>query len=179
MLSDHLTEGEVFMLSKCCRNLLIPGTLSLSVFASGMNPLVMTTAQAGTATNVVTTAQLAFGQMTVESGGVTRAITTPGFQVVSVSAVVAPSRPAPAPPDGGLGDKLSGLEGPGGDSTGGAPEAPTNEDVAETQISRMGSNIQPQSIVVAPKFNDAPPPPGGVVQVGKKLTLIGKKTVIA
>ncbi len=138
-------------------------------------------AQTGTATNVVTTAQLAFGQKTVESGGVTRAITTPGFQVVSVSAVVAPSRPAPAPPDGGLGDKLSGLEGPGGDSTGGAPEAPTNEDVAETQISRMGSNIQPQSIVVAPKFSDAPPPPppGGVVKVGKKLLLIGRNTIIA
>ena len=41
-----MTEGEVFMLSKCCRNLLIPGTLSLNVFASGMDPLVMTTAQA-------------------------------------------------------------------------------------------------------------------------------------
>jgi hypothetical protein len=81
----------------------------------------------------------------------------------------------------GLGDKLSGLEGPGGDSTGGAPEAPTNEDVAETQISRMGSNIQPQSIVVAPKFSDAPPPPppGGVVKVGKKLLLIGRNTIIA
>lgn len=138
-------------------------------------------AQARPAANVVTTAQLAFGQMTMKSGGVTRAITTPGFQVVAASPTAPPSRPAPAPPEGGPGDSLSGLEGPGGNNTGGAPEAPTNEDVADTQIFGMGSNIQPQSTVVAPKFNDVPPPPppGGVVQVGKKLTLIGKKTVIA
>ncbi|MFP6699544.1 MAG: hypothetical protein VCF08_22050 [Alphaproteobacteria bacterium] len=138
-------------------------------------------AQARPAANVVTTAQLAFGQMTMKSGGVTRAITTPGFQVVAASPTAPPSRPAPAPPEDGPGDSLSGLEGPGGNNTGGAPEAPTNEDVADTQIFGMGSNIQPQSTVVAPKFNDVPPPPppGGVVQVGKKLTLIGKKTVIA
>ncbi len=34
------------MLSKCCSYLFIPGVLSLGVFAIGVSPLVMTTAQA-------------------------------------------------------------------------------------------------------------------------------------
>ena len=66
---------------------------------------------------MVTTAQLAFGQMTVKSGSVTRAITTPGFQVVAAILTAPPSRPAQARPEGGPGDSLSGLEGPGGDNT--------------------------------------------------------------
>jgi len=45
-LSVHLTEGEVFLLSKCCSNLFIRGVLSLGVFVIGVSPLVMTTAQA-------------------------------------------------------------------------------------------------------------------------------------
>ena len=105
---------------------------------------------------VVTTAQLAFGRMTVQSGGVTRTINIPGFEVVAENPQQAPSRPARAEAKA---EGLAGLEGAGGDSRGGAPEAPTNEDVADTQISDLGSKLQPQIIVSAPLAGVAPPPP--------------------
>jgi hypothetical protein len=95
---------------------------------------------------VVTTAQLAFGQMTVQSGGVTRAVNIPGFQVVSANVGQAPSQPTRAK---GPSTNLAGLEGAGGANIAGAPEAPSNEDVANTQISDMGSNIKPENIVSA------------------------------
>jgi hypothetical protein len=117
---------------------------------------VLRLAQAAPPARVVTTAQLAFGKMTVKSGGVTRAINIPGFQVVAANPQQAPSQPARAE---GKADGLSGLEGAGGNSTGGAVEAPTNEDVADTQISNLGSNLQPQTIVSAPPAGVAPPPP--------------------
>ncbi len=115
--------------------------------SSGSLRLAQANPAGSPAPRVVTTAQLAFGQMTVRSGGVTRAINIPGFQVISADLQQAPSQPARAenPNEG-----LAGLEGAGGDSTGGAAEAPTNEDVADTQISALGSDVQPQSIVSAP-----------------------------
>ena len=106
---------------------------------------VLRLAQSQPAAKVVVAAQLAFGEMTVQSGGVVRTVGIPGFQVTATSSQQAPSQPTR--PVGPV-ESLSGLEGPGGgDSTGGAPEAPTNEDVARTQIATMGSTIQPQAIV--------------------------------
>ena len=67
--------------------------------------------------------------MTVRSGGVTRVIDIPGFQVIASDLRQAPSQPARAENPN---EDLAGLEGAGGDSTGGAAEAPTNEDVADT-----------------------------------------------
>lgn len=103
-------------------------------------------AQANSGGRVVTTAQLAFGQLTVQSGGVTRTVNVPGFQVVAASVGKAPSQPARAKTSS---VSFAGLEGTGGTNTSGAPEAPTNEDVAKTQISSIGSNIQPANIVSA------------------------------
>ncbi len=107
----------------------------------------------------VTTAQLAFGQMTVQSGGVTRAVNIPGFQVVAVNPNQAPSRPAMAE---GPGKGLAGLEGAGGKNNAGAPKPPTNEDVADTQVAHLGSSIKPKAIVPAPPAGmlQPPPPPG-------------------
>ncbi len=116
---------------------------------------VLRLAQATPGPRVITTAQLAFGQMTVQAGGVTRSITIPGFQVVATSPTAPPSQPTQAEAPG---ESLGGLEGSGGDNTGGALEAPTNEDVADTQISDLGSNIQPTLIVSAPPINQAAPP---------------------
>lgn len=136
-------------------------------------------AQATPGARVVTTAQLAFGQMTVRSGGVTRAINIPGFQVVAANPRQAPSRPARA--DGPSKD-LAGLEGAGGDSTGGATEAPTNEDVADSQLSELGSNLQPKTILSAPpaKRPPPPPPPGDdPVATQKTLSIASDTTVSA
>lgn len=118
---------------------------------------VLRLAQSQPAAKVVVAAQLAFGEMTVQSGGVVRTVGIPGFQVTATSSQQAPCQPTR--PVGPV-ESLSGLEGPGGgDSTGGAPEAPTNEDVARTQIETMGSTIQPQAIVSAPPAGMLPPPP--------------------
>ncbi|MBT3331206.1 MAG: hypothetical protein HN394_06845 [Rhodospirillaceae bacterium] len=113
---------------------------------------------APTAARVVVTAQLAFGEMTVKSGGVIRTVAIPGFQVTATNVQQAPSQPTRAQ---GSAESLSGLEGPGGDNAGGATEAPQNDDVAKTQIASMGSNIQPQTIVSAPPAGMLPPPPPG------------------
>lgn len=129
-------------------------------------------AQAAPAARVVTTAQLAFGQMTVQSGGVTRAINIPGFQVVAVNPGQAPSQPTRAEAPGA---GLSGLEGAGGGTTGGATKAPRNEDVADTQISVLGSNLKPKAIVSAPpvvKPVALPPPGNDLVGDREKLTTI-------
>jgi len=135
-------------------------------------------AQAAPGPQTVTTAQLAFGQMTVQSGGVTRAVNIPGFQVVAVSPDQAPSRPVLAE---GPGNGLAGLEGAGGANNGGAPEAPTNEDVADTQISDLGSSIQPQAIVPAPLANmlAAPAAPGDDALTIQKQVLVVTDTTTA
>ena len=127
---------------------------------------------------VVTTAQLAFGTMTVQSGGVTRAINIPGFEVVAENPRQAPSQPARAE---GKAEGLAGLEGAGGDSRGGAPEAPTNEDVSDTQISNLGSKLQPQTIISAPFAGIAPPPPPGKDPLATQKTLFvaGESTIDA
>lgn len=141
---------------------------------------VLRLAQGAPAPRVITTAQLAFGQMTVQSGGVTRSINIPGFQVVATSPTAPPSQPtrAEAPSE-----NLGGLEGSGGGNTGGAPEAPTNEDVADTQLSNLGSNIQPTLIFSAPPINQAPPParlPIAVFEpVPDLITDIRENTVVA
>jgi trimeric autotransporter adhesin len=145
---------------------------------SGPSTGVLRVAQTPPTGNVVTTAQLAFGQMTVQSGGVTRAVNIPGFQIVTTSASAAPSRPTRAVSPGA---NLAGLEGSGGDSTGGAPKPPTNEDVADSQISTMGSSIQPNAIVSAPPVGQAPPPPppGGSITGENKVQAIVKNAINA
>ncbi len=146
-----------------------------SAAASGLLRL----AQASPGARVMTTAQLAFGQMTVRSGGVTRAINIPGFQVVAVNAQQAPSQPVRTE---GKAEALAGLEGAGGDSTGGAAKAPTNEDVADSQISNLGSNLQPQAIVSAPPagmVRPAPLPGSDPLAEQKALLIVGDSTITA
>lgn len=136
-------------------------------------------AQGTPGAGVVTTAQLAFGQMTVQSGGVSRAISIPGFQVVATNAQLAPSQPTRT---AGPGENLSGLEGTGGENIGGAVEAPTNEDVADTQLSELGSDRQPRTMASSL-------PVGKVVAKAaasdsslgaqKKLLVIGNSAVVA
>ncbi len=146
--------------------------------ASGNAAGTLRLAQTPPGPRVVTTAQLAFGQMTVRSGGITRATTIPGFQVVAANPNVAPSQPAR--PEGPS-ETLSGLEGAGGESTGGAPEAPTNEDVADTQIADLGSNIQPQAIVPVAPVGQAPKQkqPAGEGNKVQQFQKINKNTVNA
>jgi hypothetical protein len=99
-------------------------------------------AQAPGGAPVVTTAQLAFGVMTVTSGGVQRVIDIPGFEVEATSPDAPPGQPTRA---ADAGDSLAGLEG-SGDDTGGASDAPTNEDVADTQIADLGSSNAPAAV---------------------------------
>lgn len=91
-----------------------------------------------------TRAQFLFGdEMTIEAGGETQTLSRPGFEV-TVVAGEAPSEPAPLN-EQTVGESLGGLEGVSG-STGGAPQPPSDENVADTQITQLGSANAPQSI---------------------------------
>jgi len=89
-----------------------------------------------------TRAQFLFGQqMTVESGGVVREVGRPGFEVTA-GPNAAPSAPAPLTEQS---VSLGGFEGVSG-STGGAAQAPTDENVAQTQINALGSSNAPAAV---------------------------------
>jgi hypothetical protein len=94
-----------------------------------------------------TRAQFLFGdQMTVAAGGQVREVTRPGFEVTA-GPNSPPSPPAPLTQQSVAGN-MGGLEGVRG-STAGAPERPTDENVAGTQISQLGSVKAPQRVAPA------------------------------
>ena len=93
-----------------------------------------------------TRAQFLFGQqMTVESGGVVREVGRPGFEITAGPSA-APSEPAPLTEQS---VSLGGFEGVSG-STGGAVQAPTDENVASTQIATLGSGNAPAVVASGP-----------------------------
>lgn len=99
-----------------------------------------------------TRAQFLFGeQMTVEAGGVVREVGRPGFEV-TVGPNAAPSAPAPLTEQS---VSLGGFEGVSG-STGGATQAPTDENVASTQITALGSSNAPAAVVLGQATAAAP-----------------------
>ena len=110
-----------------------------------------------TVTPTLTTGVFVFGdQMTMTSGGVQKATQRPGSQMQASDPNAPPSDPAPA--GAALGETLDGLEG-SADSDGGAgDDQPTDNDVASSQVSELGSQNDPGA--VAPPSNqgggDAP-----------------------
>ena len=99
-----------------------------------------------TVTPEATTGVFVFGeQMTMSSGGVEKSTRRPGSQMQATDANAPPSDPAPVA-GGGLGAALDGLEGRGDSDGGAGAEKPTDNDVASSQVSSLGSAQAPAAV---------------------------------
>ncbi len=105
-------------------------------------------------TPTLTTGVFVFGdQMTMSAGGVQKATQRPGSQMQAADPNAPPSDPAPVT---SLGDTLTALEGSGASDGGAGDNKPTDNDVASSQVSELGSQNDPGAVAPA-----GPAGPGG------------------
>ena len=91
----------------------------------------------------VTTSTLLFGvEMTMTSGGVTKRVSRPGYQIRTAAVGRPPADPAPAP-EGDLLAALDDLESSGGD---GGLDQVTDDDIGATGLAEIGSDLLPVEV---------------------------------